>query len=96
VQHVPGTLVELIATKDQTLLRRELWPQVVSWVLEKTDDPVRAQKRAQAIYYGLTGEFARAKVESTTPVPPSREVRNKLLAEQIRWAKGRQAQERRA
>lgn len=96
VQHVPGTLTELIATKDAGLLRQQLWPQVVGWVLEKTQDPERAQKRAQAIYYGLTGEFAKAKVESTTPVAPTREVRNKLLAEQIRWAKGRQGAERRA
>lgn len=91
VQHVPGTLKELIATGDQSLLRRELWPQVVDYVLQSSgDDLARAQRKAQAIYHELTGEFARARVETTTRVPVSREVANKIKANTIRWAKSRQ------
>lgn len=92
VEHVPGTLKELVATGNQSLMRRHLWPQVVSVVLEQVHgDMERAQKRAQAIYYELTGEFARARVETTTPEPATTEVRNKIKANQIRFAKRRQA-----
>ena len=96
VAHVPGTLKELIATGDQGLLRRELWPQVVWHVLQGTEDMERAQRKAQAIYRELTGDFARARVENTTPVIASREVINKIKANTIRWAKARQAAERAA
>lgn len=89
VEHVPGSLKELIATGDVNLLRRKLWPQVVGYVLESTDDIGRAQRKAQAIYRELTGEFARARVESTTPDTCSQEVRNKIRSNQIRWAKSR-------
>lgn len=91
VEHVPGTLKELIAAGDPALLRRQLWPQVVGYVLESTEDIERAQRKAQAIYRELTGDFARARVETTTPVPCSRELRNKIKANRIRWAKGREA-----
>jgi DNA repair protein RadD len=96
VQHVPGTLKELVATGDQNMLRRELWPQVVAYVLESTDDMARAQRKAQAIYRELTGDFARARVESTAPQQPSIELRRKIKANSIRWAKGRKAAEARA
>lgn len=109
VQHVPGTLKELVATGDQGLMRAKLWPQVVSYVLGTTIEesgsheswrefwadvePARValyQRKAQAIYRELTGDFAKARVENTTPVAYSREVYNKIKANQIRWAKGRQ------
>lgn len=96
VEHVPGTLKELVATGDQALLRRKLWPQVVGYVLATTPDMERAQRKAQAIYRELTGEFARARIETTEPVEPSIEVRNKIKSNQIRWAKSRRAQEMRA
>lgn len=89
VEHVPGTLKEIVATGDHNLMRRKLWPQVVGYVLASTDDMARAQRKAQAIYHELTGEFAKARVEHTTPEEPTREVRNKIRANSIRWAKGR-------
>ncbi len=90
VQHVPGTLTELIASGSADQLRKALWPQVVAWVLEKNpDDMARAQRRAQAIYHNLTGQFAVARVETTKPIAPTREVRNRILADQIRYAKSR-------
>lgn len=93
VQHVPGTLKELVACGDASLLRRELWPQVVGYVLTTTDDMERAQRKAQAIYRELTGDFARARVETTQAQPPSRELLNKIKANTIRWAKGRKTAE---
>ena len=95
IEHVPGSLKELVATGNPSLLRRELWPQVVGFVLESTYDMDKAQRRAQAIYHELTQTFARARVEDTKPVPPSAEVRSKIKANQIRFIKGLQARRQR-
>lgn len=88
VEHVPGTLKELIACGNGDIQRRQLWPQIVSYVLEKdAGDLVKAQRRAQGIFKDLTGEFCRARVETTTPVECSRDLRNKILANTIRWSR---------
>jgi superfamily II DNA or RNA helicase len=92
VQHVPGTLKELLATGDAKMLRTELWPQVCGYVREtdKTDGDVsRMQKRAQAIYIGLTGSFARANLADTVSVTPSAALQGKIRSQQIAWARGR-------
>ncbi len=89
VEHVPGSLKEMLATGNQTLLKRELWPQVVAYALERRqgDD---ARRMAQAIYRTITGEFAYARIETTTPIPCSDEVRRRIRAAQIRRAYGQQ------
>ena len=51
---------------------------------------VADQRRAQAIFKTLTGEFARARIEYTEPVPCGTEVRNKIRANNIRRAKAQQ------
>jgi DNA repair protein RadD len=91
VEHVPGTLKELIASGTADQQRKHLWPMVCGYVLETTDDLARAQRKAQAIYHEITGKFAVAKIETTKPAPCSRELRNKIRANTIRWAKGRQS-----
>lgn len=97
IEHVPGTLKELVATGNTDMLRRELWPQVVAIVLERANgDMALAQKRAQAIYMELTGTFAKARVDSTRPTAPTHELRNKIRSNQIRFIRGRQAAQREA
>lgn len=97
IAHVPGTLKELIATGDHGLMRRQLWPQIAFHAVESCGgDMERAQRKAQAIYYDMTGEFCRARVENTDRVPPSREVANKIRAGLIRWARGRASREARS
>lgn len=96
VQHVPGTLKELIAGGYRKELTAQLWPQVVGYVLERREGEA-AKKQALAIYRGMTGEFPKgAWFESTVPVAPSAEVRNRIRAEQIRFAKGREKADRQA
>lgn len=92
VEHVPGTLKELVATGNAGMMKRLLWPQVVGYVLESTQDMEHAQRRAQAIYFELTGGFAKARVETTEPARPSSEVRNRIKSNQIRFAKRRQTE----
>ncbi len=95
IEHVPGTLSELVATGNAGMMRQHLWPQVVSVVLEQTSDMSIAQRRAQAIYFELTKSFAKARVENTTPIRATPEVRGKIQANRIRFMKARQASARR-
>lgn len=92
VEHVPGTLKELVATGNAGLMRKHLWPQVVGYVQGTLNDrgPEAAQRKAQAIYHELTGTFAHGRVETTTPAVPSRELISKIKANTIRWAHRRQ------
>lgn len=89
VQHVPGTLKELIAGKYHKELDKQLWPMVKGYVLERREGDA-ARKQALAIYKDMTGAFPNAYWESTTPVPPTLEVRNRIRSQQIRWARGRE------
>jgi DNA repair protein RadD len=90
VQYVPGTLKELVATHNPQMLRKHLWPQVCGFVLASSvSDMAQAQRRAQGIFKELTGEFCKARIETTTPMPPSAELANKIRANRIRFAKGR-------
>ena len=92
VEHVPGTLKELVATGNAGMLRTHLWPQIVGFVNERNGDNDYKQRRAQAIYHELTGVFAQARVENTTAQPPSTELRRKILANTIRFAKRKDKQ----
>jgi len=89
VQHVPGSLRELVSTGDKNLMRKMLWPQICHYVRyeRKPKDDDHAQRIAQAIYASMTGAPAMARYSTTTPVECSPEVRNKLRADQIRYAK---------
>lgn len=88
VQHVPGTLKELIAGGHARELTRELWPQVMAYCLERREGDA-ARRQALAIYKDITGDWPKAKWETTTPVPPTQEVRNRIRSQQIRFSKGR-------
>lgn len=96
VQHVPGTLKELIATRDAVMLRRELWPQICWYVREHKSprDDLHAQKMAQGMFISMVGEPARARYELTTPKACSREVALKIQNEHKRWVIARRAAER--
>lgn len=95
IEHVPGTLTELVATGNADIMRKSLWPQVCAIVAERGNpDPATNQRRAQAIYRELTGSFAHARYENTQPVAPTPEVRGKVKANQIKFAKRREAERR--
>ena len=90
VQHVPGTLKELIAGGHQRELTRDLFPQIAHYVIHTRGREGEAARRmAQALYKDITGDFARATWENVKPVAPTPEVVNRIRAQQIRFAKGR-------
>ncbi len=96
VQHVPGSLKELIAGGHQRELTRDLFPQIAHYVIHTRGREGEAARRmAQALYKDITGDFAKAAWDNVKPVPPTPEVVNRIRAQQIRFAKGRQAAERR-
>lgn len=91
VQHVPGTLKELIAGGHHRELTRNLWPQVMAYCLERRDGDA-ARRQALAIYRDMTGDWPHAKWENTSPAKDiSAEVRNRIRAQQIRFAKRRES-----
>lgn len=85
IEHVPGTLKEIVNTGDQKVMRKLLWPMVVGFALESSQDMAIVQRKAQAIYKELTGDFARARAETTAPQRPTSELRNKIKANRIAW-----------
>lgn len=90
VIHLPGTLKELKAVGSPKLMQQLLWPQVVHYVtILRGLSGDAAQKKAQGIYKGLTGEFAKSRVETTIPVECSADTRSNITANMIRFAKGR-------
>lgn len=93
VQHVPGTLKELIAGGHRRELSIRLWPEVCGYVLERSEGDA-ARRQALAIFKDLTGQWPTVSFEGTTPVEPSAEVRNRIRAQQIRFSKRRQKAER--
>jgi superfamily II DNA or RNA helicase len=88
VRHVAGTLKELIAGGQRKELTQQLWPMVCGYVRErKTDDAGRRQ--ALAIFHEITGVWPTTDWAATPSAMPSSEVRNKIRANQIRFAKSR-------
>jgi DNA repair protein RadD len=88
VQHVPGTLKELIAGGHRKELSVALWPQVCGYVLERREGDA-ARKQALAIYKNMTGNWPLGEFDPRKAVPPSSEVRNRIRAQQIRFANQR-------
>lgn len=96
IEHVPGTLKELVATGDTNMLRAKLWPQVC-WIVKndrRPRDNAHAQSMAQAIYASITGKTAMARFENTEPIPPTPELRGKCKADHIRYMQGLRAKTR--
>lgn len=88
VQHVPGTLKELIAGGHRHELTRSIWPQVCGYARHQRKGEA-ARKMALGIYKGMTGIWPTQDFESTKPVPPGAEVMGRIRASQIAYAKRR-------
>jgi len=86
VQHVPGSLRELLIGNHQRELGRDIFPQIAHYALERREGDA-ARRMAQAIFKDMTGEFARVNWDRVVPVPCSSEVRSRIRSLQIRYAK---------
>lgn len=92
VQHVAGTLAELVASSNRAAMTSQLWPQVCHYALTKrADDAERARKMALALFKQMTGVWPSKDFFDTEPMPLSKEVKNKILAMNIAYSRGRKA-----
>lgn len=89
VQHVPGSLKELLAGGYERELTRDIFPQIASYAMARREGDA-ARRMAQAIYKDMTGEFARAAWDRVVPAPLTPEVLNRIRSMQIRYAKRRE------
>lgn len=94
VQHVAGTLKELVASGDRKRLTADVWPQIVGYARDLRGDAGGAM--AFAIFIKMTGQKPARQFADTPSAPLSREVANWIKADRIRYIKGKQAAERRA
>lgn len=91
IQHVAGTLQELVASGDRAQLSTLIWPQVVGHVrnTDKTGDADRMRRRALAIYKTMTGGWPKTDFEHTEVAPVSPQVAGKILQQNIAYARAR-------
>lgn len=90
IQHVAGTLKELIASGEKQALSREVWPQVCGYVRQRRDGYM-ARRQALAIYKQMTGMWPTTEFERTPSAPITLEVMNRIRRGQIAYAKRRKA-----
>lgn len=91
VQHVAGTLSELVASHNRAAMTTQLWPQICYHARTKRADAEAARKMALALFKNMTGVWPTHDFHSTEPKPLTKEVSNKIKSMQIAWAKGRAA-----
>ncbi len=91
VEHVAGTLEEMLAAGNQRKLVSDIWPQVCAYARAAAPDDVpRARSKAYAMYKQLTGSMAKADFYSTPPVKVGPDVRKKLEnLDKAYWVKRR-------
>lgn len=90
IQHVAGTLKELIAAGAKHTLSRDVWPQVCAYVRQKREGDA-ARRQALAIYHEMTGMWPVSRFEDTPSLGPFPEVMGRIRQQQIRYAKRRVA-----
>lgn len=97
VEHVPGTLKELLAVGSPEAITKTLWPQICYFARERYKrKPSTNQDGGRAyalwLYFEIVGAHPQGQwFERTTPVAPSAEVRGKITSVQIRNARRQQA-----
>ena len=89
VEHKAGTLKEMLHAGDSKKLTKDIWPQLC-WYARAScgDDLVKGERKALALYKGITGQWPSGTTFSRTePIPTTREVSNKIRQNQIAFAK---------
>jgi DNA repair protein RadD len=98
IEHVAGTIEEMLSSGMHNRLNADVWPQVCTYARNACpDDLMRARSRAYAIYKQLTGQMAKADFYTTDPKPMTPEVRKKLEnMDKAYWARVRAARRKAA
>jgi len=86
VQHVAGTLTELIAGNNRAAQTSELWPQICYYVQLKPLEADRARKKALALFKQMTGQWPNKEYSATEAKPIGKEVLGKIKSMNIAYA----------
>lgn len=91
VQHVPGTLAELVASSSRAVLTTQLWPQLCGYARRMRQTEESARSLAFALFKGITGVWPTGNFSETESVPLTREVANKIRSMNIAYARAARA-----
>jgi hypothetical protein len=91
VEHVSGTLEEIIATGNVRQMTVDIWPQVCTYARSAfPDDFLRARGKAYAMFKEMTGQMAKADFYQTAPAKLTAQVLKKLEnMDKAWWARNR-------
>lgn len=88
VQHVAGTLAEVIATGNKRQITDALWPQLCFYARTRSTDMGKAEKIALALFKQMTGDWPKDRgFSNTAPKPPTPEVLGKIKQKEIAYHK---------
>ena len=91
VQHVAGTLAELVSSGNRAAMSTAIWPQVVA-IAQTHKVGEAAEKYALALYKKMTGQWPTLKFADTKPQAPTKEIRNKIKQLNIAFRAGMKKQ----
>lgn len=86
VQHVAGTLSELVASGNRTAMTTQLWPQVCYYARMKRNEEASAKKMALALFKSMTGQWPTKDFYDTEAQPVSKEVMGKIKSMNIAYS----------
>ena len=89
VEHVPGTLAELLASGTPQQVTRSVWPMVCHVARMRPMPEDKQKSLALAIYKRMTGQWPKGDFASTEPVVPTPDVASKIRSLNIAWSKAR-------
>ena len=87
IQHVAGTLSELVSSGNRGAMTREIWPQVV-WTALRSREGEAARKYALALYKKITGRWPTVDFYNTIPQQASKDVAGKIKQLNIAYRHG--------
>lgn len=91
VEHVPGTLTELLANGNRKALTDKLWPMVCNYARRHRYNDAAAKKMALALYKRMTGAWPTREFEDTPDAYVTAEVRKRIKALNDEYKASRQA-----
>ena len=86
VQHVAGTLTELIASHNRVAQTAELWPQICGYAASKRAESSAARKMALALFKQMTGQWPTKDYFDTEAKPVTKEVMGKIKSMNIAYS----------
>lgn len=88
VQHVAGSLVELVAGGNRQAMTTHIWPQICYYVQLQDKPAETKRKMALSLFKNMTGQWPTQDFERTQTQPITKEVMNKIKSINIAFRAG--------